>query len=109
MNHLNIKTKLNTIYDIPASKLAIHEKRVYDIVNKKAFNDIEKQKTLALNMANKITDTDKAYGRYLVSVNLNELHLADIFLKRFKDLTYTKNDWRAEEALKILEALKEEC
>ena len=59
-------------------------------------------------MADKIRDVDKAYGRYLVAEELGNKHLGKIFLKRFKDLTYTIHDWRKERIVNFLEETETE-
>ena len=96
------KSKLKDVFDISDSVYQKHKKRVCDIVTK-ANGDIEKEKRLATTMADKIRDVDKAFGRYLVAEELNNVDLGKIFLKRFKDLTYTIHDWRKEKIEKFLE------
>ena len=93
------------VFDISNHDLAHHKMRVSDIINKKAVGDHVKQCKLAKIMADRITDVDKAYGRYLVSEEMDAPHLAKIFLNRFKELTYSLTDWRKE---KILDFLKDE-
>jgi hypothetical protein len=95
------------IMDIPYSDLRHHEKRVRDIVEVKAINDIDKQKKLAITMANRIMDIDKAFGRHLVSLQLKQPHLSKIFLNRFKELTYSTKDYRKEKLLQIFEEWNE--
>jgi hypothetical protein len=91
------------LFDISNKDYEHHKMRVLDIINKKAPNNIIKQKQLAINMANKITNVDKAYGRYLVADELNSPELAEIFLNQFKKLTYTLTDYRREKILKFLD------
>ena len=95
--------KVYHIFNIPYADLMHHEKRINDILYKKAVGDEQKQIKLAKTMADKITDIDKAYGRYLVSEDLNAPHLAKIFLNRFKELTYTIKDWRREKLLQFFD------
>ena len=92
---MTLKTNLKDVFDIPKGEYEKHKKRVNDIILK-SKGDIEKEKKLALNMANKIVYVDKAYGRYLVAEELQNPHLGKIFLARFKELTYTIHDWRKE-------------
>jgi hypothetical protein len=87
--------------DIPYSDLLHHEKRVRDIVEVKAVGDIDKQKKLAVTMANRIMDIDKAFGRHLVSQELKQPHLSKIFLNRFKELTYSTADYRREKLIEL--------
>lgn len=91
--------KVFNLFNISQSDLNHHEKRINDILYKKAIGNEEKQISLAKTMAAKITDVDKAYGRYLVCEDLNAPHLAKIFLYRFKELTYTIKDWRREKLM----------
>jgi hypothetical protein len=93
--------RVKQVMDIPYSDLQHHLKRVRDIVEVKAVGDIDKQKKLAVTMANRIMDIDKAFGRHLVSQELNQLHLSKIFLNRFKELTYSTKDYRREKLLEI--------
>lgn len=96
-----MKTNLRDVFDIPNKEYEHHLMRVENLISK---GDVEKQKKLAITMANKIRDIDKAYGRYLVCEELNASYLGKIFLTRFKELTYTIHDWRKE---KIDNFLKE--
>ena len=90
-----MKTSLKGVFDIPEEEYNKHKKRVENIIIR-AKNNLEKEKTLAQNMANTIMDIDKAYGRYLVAEELDKSYLGKIFLHRFKELTYTVHDWRKE-------------
>lgn len=96
------------LFNISTADYNKHKKRVTDIVNIKAVGDLEKQKRLATIMADKIENVDKAYGRYLVSDELNQPELAKIFLNRFKELTYSLKDLRREKLLEFLEEDDEE-
>ena len=98
-----MKKNLRDVFDIPNVDYKHHELRIENIIIK-AKGDIDKEKSLARSMAKKIITVDKAYGRYLVSEELNLPHLGKIFLSRFKELTYTIYDWRKE---KIDNFLKE--
>ena len=100
--------KVKQLMDIPYSDLRHHEKRVRDIIEIKAVGDIDKQKKLAVTMANRIMDIDKCFGRHLVSQELNQTHLAKIFLNRFKELTYSTKDYRREKLLEIFEEWNDE-
>ena len=51
---------------------------------------------------------NKLYGSYLVSLELEQPHLAKIFLDRFKTLTYSLQDWRKEKIESFLLELEEE-
>jgi hypothetical protein len=93
--------RVKQVMDIPYSDLQHHLKRVKDIVEVKAVGDVDKQKKLAITMANRIMDIDKCFGRHLVSQELNQPHLAKIFLNRFKELTYSTKDYRREKLLEI--------
>lgn len=94
-----MNTKIKDLMDIPRKDLVHHKKRVMDIIYTKAPTDIDKQCQLAKTMANRIVSIDKAYGRYLVSLDLYAPHLAQIFLNRFKELTYTVKDIRRDKLL----------
>lgn len=100
-----MKSSLVSVFDIPNSELEKHRKRIRDIIDVKAPNDIEKQKQLAKTMANRIVNIDKAYGRYLVADEESAKHLANIFLDRFKKLTYSIQDWRIEKINDFLDFL----
>lgn len=104
---LETKTDLRSVLDISDLQHLKHIKRVENII-RRADGDESKEEKLATNMANMIRDIDKAYGRYLVSDELCYPHLAKIFLTRFKDLTYTIQDWRKEKIDNFLKRLKEE-
>lgn len=101
------KTRLKGVFDIPKGDYEHHKMRVQNII-KKAKGDDEKEKSLARSMANKIITPDKAYGRFLVSDELNNPHLGKIFLHRFKELTYTIHDLRRETIDAFLEELERE-
>lgn len=100
------KTRLKDVFDIPNAEYQKHKMRVENII-KQAKGDIEKEKSLARSMAKKIVTVDKAYGRYLVSDELDAPHLGRIFLSRFKELTYTVHDWRKEKIAAFLQEIKE--
>jgi len=102
-----MKTNLKDVFDIPASDFRHHKMRVENII-KKAKGDISKEISQAESMSKKIVYADKAYGRYLVAVELNNPHLGKIFLQRFKDLTYTIHDWRKEKITNFLKEIEEE-
>lgn len=89
-----MKTNLRTIFDISDKDLSHHKMRISNLVN--TNTDKEKRLKMTENMAKKILHIDKAYGRYLVCIDLLEYELAEIFLLRFKELTYTISDWRKE-------------
>ncbi len=91
------------LFSIQRSDYLHHKKRIDDILYKKALDDKDKQCKLAITMANKIMDIDKAYGRYLVSDEMNAPHLANIFLNRFKELTYTTKDIRREKLMSFFD------
>lgn len=101
-----IKTNLSDVLDIPTGDYLHHKMRVENII-KKAKGDVEKEKNAARSMAKKIVTIDKAYGRYLVSEELNAPHLGKIFLSRFKELTYTVHDWRKEKIAAFLKEVAE--
>ena len=60
--------------------------RINDIVKIKAPGDIKKQKALALQQANVITDPYKTLRRARACVDVKEYDLAKIFLQRVIDL-----------------------
>jgi len=101
-------SRIKHLFDIPSGDYNHHAMRVRDIVTKKAPNDIEKQKHLAKTMADKITNVDKAYGRYLVADEMDAPHLAKIFLNRFKELTYSLKDLRRDKILSFFDEIDEE-
>jgi hypothetical protein len=100
--------RVKQIMDIPYSDLQHHLKRIRDIVDVKAVGDVDKQKKLAITMANRIMDIDKAFGRHIVSLELNQPHLSKIFLNRFKELTYSTKDYRREKLLHIFDEWNDE-
>lgn len=100
------KTGLRDVIDIPNKEYVKHILRVKNIIRR--ANDVEHEESLAMNMANKIITIDKAYGRYLVSLELEQPHLAKTFLDRFKTLTYSLQDWRKEKIESFLEELEED-
>jgi hypothetical protein len=100
------KTSLKDVFDIPTGDYLHHKLRVENII-KKAKGDVEKEKSSARSMAKKIVTIDKAYGRYLVSEELDAPHLGRIFLSRFKELTYTVHDYRKEKIAAFLNSVKE--
>ncbi len=102
-----MKTKLIDVFDIPPAEYKKHKMRVSDIITGSA-GDIDHEILLARNMANKILKIDKAYGRYLVAEELKAPHLGEIFLARFKELTYTVHDWRKEKIAAFLKDVEEE-
>jgi hypothetical protein len=104
---MNEKLSIKGVFDIPEKEYTKHIQRVENIVAR-AKGDPEKEKNLTRNMANTITDIDKAYGRYLVAEELNRPDLGKIFLERFKDLTYTVHDWRKEKIEAFLKEISEE-
>ena len=100
------KTNLRTIFDINNKEYDKHKMRVENIIRKGKDSDHEER--LATVMANRIVTVDKAYGRYLVSEELNRPNLEKIFLARFKDLTYTVHDYRIEKIQSFLDDCEQE-
>lgn len=101
MNDYN--KKIHDIADIKIGDYNHHVMRINRLI-RKANGDKEKEKNLAITMANRITNIDKAFGRYLVCDEVfDSPELGKIFLNRFKELTYDLKDIRKEKIMTFLE------
>lgn len=107
MTKIETKTNLRSIFDIPSAEYNKHMKRIKKI-DRDCDGDKDKEKKKAITIANRITTIDKAYGRYLVCVELEKPHMGAIFLDRFKALAYTVHDWRKDKIQSFLDSLEDE-
>lgn len=85
------KTSIQDVTQVKKADYAKHLKRVQDIISK-AKGSKDKELQLAKTMADSIDTVDKAYGRYLVSIEQGYEDMAEIFLTRYKQLTQTRGE-----------------
>jgi hypothetical protein len=93
------KTSIENVEQIKKADFDKHFKRVKDIIEK-SNGDMDKALRLTQLMADKIESSDKAYGRYLVAMELGHEKIADIFLEKYKYLTQSES--RKERLAKLL-------
>ena len=104
MNKPKEKSRIKHIHQISAGQYQHHLKRINGII-KNAEGDLDKEKSLARTMANRIEDVDKCLSRSLVCDDLGKPELARIFLNRYKEMTETIQDIRKERIDSILKDL----